>query len=243
VISLNANEYFLFHVAHSRLHLLRSPFLIGLVMVFTLCVLEARSVVDVPLLASAWTTYRSSSPFNLPDGSLALDLNNAGYLFTKPAKKAKKKAPIAVVLPSLADMSTLVITARIVTTGTPEFVFGVGPDPCGTPASAHPLLWRAGDVGKFNDEYARWWGHVPIWLATGPDAQTTFRIPLTVDMWSSVFGKYPDDPDPEAMAGWQRTLAGPVSVGLTFSGGCSYGHGVQVVNGTAQFELMEMRFE
>jgi hypothetical protein len=63
-------------------------------------------------------------------------------------------------------------------------------------------------------------------------------------MWSSVFGKYPDDPEfPEAMVGWHRTLAEPGSVGLTFGIGCAYGHGVRVENGTAQFELMELRFE
>jgi hypothetical protein len=142
-------------------------------------------------------------------------------------------------LPSLREGSTLVLTFRIVTTGQPEFLYGYGPDnPCLTPASARPFLWKQGQ--SFVDPYARWWSRIAIPLESVPDART-LRIALDPAQWSSVNGKLATDPD--ARDGWVQTLANPGSIGLTAGGGCFYGHGVTVRQGTAHFELVAYSVE
>ncbi len=214
--------------------------LIGGIVGLWLCAVQAQSVVNVPLSADHWTTYGSTRLTNTPKGYLTWSLNGAGYVLTKPAKKANKHKPGVGVIPSLLEATTLVFTARIVTTGAPLFLYGFGPDnPCPTPASIRPILWATGN--DWYDPYARWWPSTSLPLASLPES-VTVRVPMEPSHWTSVYGNGPSV-DAEAMAGWLHTLAHPGSVGFTAGGGCFYGHGVWVTGGTAQFELMEMYFE
>jgi hypothetical protein len=211
------------------------PLVIGVIL--GLCVVQAHNVVEIPLQASLWTG--PSRLANTPNGSLTWDLHGVGYTLTKPATKASKKKP-GVVLPSLLEATTLVFSARIVTTGEPRFQYGFGPsNPCLTPANLRPILWATGN--DWYDEFARWWPRTTLPLASIPES-VTVRVPMEPSHWTSVYGKGPSV-DADAMAGWLRMLAHPGSIGFTAGGGCFYGHGVWVVNGTAHFELQDYHFE
>ena len=61
---------------------------------------------------------------------------------------------------------------------------------------------------------------------------------LTPDRWSSVLGKF-GNYDAASLAGFSAALQNVSSLGLTFGGGCFFGHGVNVSNGTARFILSE----
>jgi hypothetical protein len=52
-----------------------------------------------------------------------------------------------------------------------------------------------------------------------------------------VYGKSGDD-DATALAGFQDALGNLGRVGMTFGGGCFFGHGVNVSGGTARFALI-----
>jgi hypothetical protein len=193
-----------------------------------------------PLGVRNWKVFNTSGLRNLPDGSLSWNINGSGYIYTKPVKSDKKRRPVW--LTPLTEVHTLVLIVRIETTGEPKFLYGYGPEnPCLTPASAHPLLWAK--KNNWYDPNARWWAHTPIWLDTEP-GNMTFRIPLIPSHWSNVNGHYGDEIEfPEAITGWKNMLSNPGSVGLTFGGGCFYGHGVTVIDGTARFILVNMYFE
>jgi len=58
--------------------------------------------------------------------------------------------------------------------------------------------------------------------------------PLNAAQWSSVLGKKGTD-SAVATQGFEAALADLGNVGMTFGGGCFFGHGVFVTGGTARF--------
>ncbi len=117
--------------------------------------------------------------------------------------------------------------------GVPSFDYGLGPDnPC-----AYPAHVRAYIEQKFKQDivYApgtyRWWSNpIAIELTYGTFTAVTSFTP---DQWSDTFGERGTD----ALAGFAAALAHPQAVGMTFGGGCFFGHGVSVSGGTASFTL------
>ncbi len=69
-------------------------------------------------------------------------------------------------------------------------------------------------------------------LATG---QHSITVPLTPDQWSSVLGKKGS----AAPLEFAEALRGVDKVGMTFGGGCFFGHGVNVSGGEATFTLKD----
>ena len=65
-----------------------------------------------------------------------------------------------------------------------------------------------------------------------PPAPNTITVPLTADAWSSVNGKV-GNADPETKFAFDKALLNVSRFGVTFGGGCSFGHGVNVRGGTA----------
>jgi hypothetical protein len=127
---------------------------------------------------------------------------------------------------------TLVMTFRVETTGSVVFNGNLQPDnTCNFPAGVHPYIERQNDDGG---EFYRWWAN-PIYYALAPGS-VTLAVPLTPDQWSSVFGKF-GNYDAESLAGFQAALQNVGEVGMTFGGGCFFGHGVNVSGGTARFVL------
>lgn len=181
------------------------------------------TALTVSLNSAAWQTISDPQPFALRNEGPALvfDFPSAGsmhYLFTPSTLAALR--------------GTLVVTLQVVTTGTVSF------DPldtasCNLPPSARPFFW-ANDNG--NGSFDRWWSN-PRAYALAPGG-ATISVPLQPEHWSSVDGKF-GNADAETRFGFERALLNVTRLGLTFGGGCSFGHGIRVSGGTAKFTLTE----
>ncbi len=124
--------------------------------------------------------------------------------------------------------NNLIITYRI--TGTGSFI---SLDSCNGKATFQPMLERQGDT--LTQEFYRWWGHPPVYLAT--DGQThTVTFPLTPDHWSSVYGKFGTSAPAEFDASKKNLMA----VGVVF--GCFSAHGAYST-GKARFELLDYQIQ
>lgn len=136
-------------------------------------------------------------------------------------------------LPWPAPLSgTLTATIQVVTfpAGDKPVRFIPAPGPCVSPAMVH-LYFQTGDL--YNDvDGTRWWSNPVAW--TLQDGTVMLEVDLTPDNWSSTFGH----PASTMPADFANTLSHPTFVGLTFGGGCSFGHGVATAKGTAQFRLL-----
>ena len=198
----------------------------------------AQSYYTLSLKPSNWTTISSFSKFPLgtvrSSGALYFDFpvvtnfvpgTNQGsinYLYNiRPPK-------------GILGASSLSVSVEVQTTGAPAFNYALEPgNTCVTPATARPFIWAYNnDYGEFN----RWWSNPTAF--TLADGSQTMTIPLTPDRWSSVLGKF-GNYDAASLAGFSAALQNVSSLGLTFGGGCFFGHGVNVSNGTARFILSD----
>lgn len=132
----------------------------------------------------------------------------------------------------LAERSIISITLSTLTTGSPVYNYQMDSDnTCVSDAKARPII-DTGGPGEFD----RWWSN-PVAYDL-PDGRTvTLLIPLTPDHWSSVYGQL-GNASAEAEAGFSQALAKVHFLGLTFGGGCFFGHGVSVSNGTAELQIL-----
>jgi hypothetical protein len=122
--------------------------------------------------------------------------------------------------------------------GSPQFVsIEQG---CGNqPADFRLLLERRGDTLSPTQEFFRWWSN-PDHVKLVADGQLhSLTVPLIPERWSSVFGKFGSQVPSEFNTGLQNLA----SVGITFGGGCFFGHGVRVTGGKARFELIDFRIQ
>ena len=139
--------------------------------------------------------------------------------------------------PATPAGSAVVATFTVMTGGSPVFDYRTAPNnTCDSPATVRLFLQRRGDnlSGAGAYEFYRWWSRAGVVLA---DGTFTLDVPLQPSLWTSVFGKSGES-NPRAFA---AALADLSSVGVTFGGGCFYGHGVRVLNGRATFTMK--RFE
>ena len=174
---------------------------------------------------SAWQTIGDPQPFPLANDGAALTFEfpttgSINYLFTA--------SPLTIV------RGTLSVTVRVTTTG-PVVFKSLDPQTstCPIPSSVRPFLW-ANDNG--NGDYDRWWSNTRSFtLAAGTG---TITVPLTADAWSSVNGKVGNADGPTTFA-FDKALLNVSRLGLTFGGGCSFGHGINVSGGAATFGVTE----
>jgi hypothetical protein len=173
-----------------------------------------------------------SEPDNFPLGN-----NAAGHLvFEFPATGSRNY--LLNVNPPRVISGTIVVSLRIATTGPVVFNHVLEPsNTCPTPATVRPLIWSNGDSP---DEFDRWWSNPTSWpLAAGSG---TLTVPLSPEKWSSVYGRFGND-SAAARAGFTNALRNVSSLGLTFGGGCFFGHGVNVWGGSAQFVLTNYQIQ
>lgn len=134
---------------------------------------------------------------------------------------------------SLLGARSITADGRIGITGRPIFNFRTEPTNKGkAPAAMRFFIQQQGDdmTGRGKFEFYRWWSNpVSVKLQKGPFHASA---PLRAGAWSSVMGKK-GNASPAARAGFQATLAHPARVGVTFSGGDAFGHGVNVRGGRA----------
>ncbi len=128
------------------------------------------------------------------------------------------------------------MTFQILTTGAPTFNYVMETDnTCATPAAVRLFLERRHD--DFSDEFYRWWANPIAYELQPTSGNFTLTVALRPDQWSSVYGESGDD-DATALAGFQDAPGNLGRVGMTFGGGCFFGHGVNVSGGTARFALI-----
>jgi hypothetical protein len=182
------------------------------------------------LQANVWKTIGDPDPFPLDNdaaGNLRFEFPVTGsinYLYN--------------VGPPKAIAGRLSVSIQITTSGPVMFNFMTEPsNTCATAASVRPFFWAHGNS---QDEFDRWWSNpMALTLAAG---SKTFRVPLTSENWSSVFGKF-GNASAAAQAGFKSALENVSRLGLTFGGGCFFGHGVNVRGGSARFALLAYRIE
>ena len=98
------------------------------------------------------------------------------------------------------------------------------------PASVRAFLQRADD--DFYGANNRFWSNpVSIVLAPG---EYTMKVELSPDQWTNVRGE-------RSELGFANVLKNMGHIGVTFGGGCFFGHGVNVSGGAARFIMT--RFE
>ncbi len=117
----------------------------------------------------------------------------------------------------------------ITTTAEPAFDYHTAANNiCANPAAVRLFLQRQGDdmSGKGDYEFYRWWSNTGAVLKQG---SATLTVALEPSLWTSVYGRK-GDANPAAFADAMAHLG---NVGVTFGGGCFYGHGVRILNGEA----------
>ncbi len=188
-----------------------------------------RALADVvaPLGARNWTTISGTGNFPIGNGSsgdLAFNFSAAphsmNYLY--------RPSPVSTIAGRF-------IVSMTVTGNAPAFSFATESfNTC--PGQAEARVWFQAH-NDWNGEFGRWWSHfITFPLAVGSG---TLTVPIDPDQWSSVNSKFGSDP--LAAAGWQSAIHGVTGIGLTFGGGCFFGHGVFLDSGSARFMLT--RFE
>ncbi len=143
--------------------------------------------------------------------------------------------------PALANASSLTVTYTMQTTGTP--IFQYDPDPSNTCTNpAHVRFWISDNGWWINDanmQYKRWWSNPTSLELNGP-GQFSMTVSLDPAQWSSVYGAFGNQ-DSTTLSYFNDTLQNTYNIGLSFGGGCYFGHGVYVTGGTATFILQEYR--
>jgi hypothetical protein len=123
--------------------------------------------------------------------------------------------------------STLTVTFEIVTQGKVRFNYKLEPsNTCSSPATVRAFLQCADD--HLYAANGRFWSN-PIATILEPGT-FTMAIKLNSDQWTNVEGQ-------NDRAGFEALLSKIGNVGITFGGGCFFGHGVNVGAGSARFVM------
>ena len=183
------------------------------------------TLLTVPLQSGAWDTISDPQPFPIGNdaASLVFDFPTSGsmhYLFTPSTLSALR--------------GTLVVTLQVATSG-PVLFESLDPQSasCAIPSSVRPFFWSNGNG---NGPYDRWWSNPRAYVLAPGSA--TVAVPLQAEHWSSVNGRF-GNADGETRFGFEKALLNVTRLGLTFGGGCSFGHGIRISGGSARFTLSE----
>jgi hypothetical protein len=124
---------------------------------------------------------------------------------------------------------TLTLTFRMVSS---DAVYNASVDPhVSGPASFHLFLERRND--DFTNPYYRWWCYAGGYTLGTQDNQTvTVSCPLDYTAWSSVYAG-------QDKTQFTNTLNNLDSIGVTFGGSGGWGHGVNLLRGSAQFRVLD----
>ena len=147
-------------------------------------------------------------------------VDSINYLYTAPG------------VSSIAGYNSISVSLAVSTSGPVVFDYQTETgNTCVFPAHVRVFIWQWNDATQ---GYDRWWSNsISYELASGTATITTA---LTPDQWSSVYGQA-GNANAAATQGFYDALNNVRYVGLTFGGGCFFGHGVNVSDGTAQFTL------
>lgn len=130
------------------------------------------------------------------------------------------------------------VTLRIDTTGSPVFHGNLEPgNTCPAPATARPYIEGYNGFGIIGTAPSdrRWWSNPSAIVLAG--GTHTLTVPLQPQYWSNANGQFGDT----LPAAFTATLANVGRMGVTFGGGCFFGHGVNVSGGTATLTITDYR--
>jgi hypothetical protein len=179
----------------------------------------------VSLNSASWETISDPQPLPLLNQGAALTFEfpqpgSMHYLFT-PSTLA-------------AIHGTLVLSFAITAAG-PVTFNSLDPQSssCTIASAVRPFFWSNNNG---NGVYDRWWSNPrAVTLAPGTG---TVSVPLKPENWSSVNGRI-GNADSETRFAFERALLNVTRLGMTFGGGCSFGHGISIAGGPASFALTE----
>jgi hypothetical protein len=102
---------------------------------------------------------------------------------------------------------------------------------CNTPAEARPMFvaWYKGQL-QATDE---WWADDNFVLA--PESKT-LQVPLTPEHWTDLYAEHANA-SASVLNGFNFARSNVQAYGMSFGGGCFYGHGVSTIGGSARFEV------
>ncbi len=190
-----------------------------------------QSSTGVPMNAEAWSILYSPGmpPHPTPQ-------TGGGWYFDFPTAPGSVHYVLAGV--NIAASSSVDASISVTTTATPVFVYNLQSDnTCLFPAHVRFLLQEKGDdlTGGNGKQYFRWWStSVAYQLAFGRADLSASLSDLS--QWVSVFGEKANA-SAAATAGFKQAMANLCNVGFAFGGGCFYGHGVRVTDGSARFTV------
>ena len=138
------------------------------------------------------------------------------------------------------EAQTAKATIQLVTTGSPVFGWESNvdnlPPGCASPPAARLYIQSGSWNYTAPDGSNRWWSNpVSFTLASGT---ATLSVPLQPDQWSDTYGQEGDS-SPTTEKEFAEAIANVNFIGMTFGGGCFFGHGVNISGpgATAQFIL------
>jgi hypothetical protein len=186
----------------------------------------------VSMKATAWNILYSPS---MPAHPNPVD---GGWYFDFPACSGTNACSVNYVTVPVDLVASTHVKAvfRIATTGAPAFHYRLeAGNTCDYPAHVRYILQRRGDDLTAKSEFYRWFSSSGFKLEEG---SAELIVPLEPNLWVSVLGKRGDAND-NARTGFQQALQNLGNVGFVFGGGCFYGHGVNVIGGSARFLASE----
>jgi len=110
---------------------------------------------------------------------------------------------------------------------------GEAANTCESPANVR-FYFQTGDLYNNNDG-SRWWSNPGRWVLVKGSNLATLTVDLSPQNFTSTYG-HSGGTMPSAF--W-NAVNHPSYVGLTFGGGCFFGHGINVFKGSAKFTLVD----
>lgn len=151
----------------------------------------------------------------------------------------------------VSQASTLTVKMRVQTTGQPTWRYDSSPDnDCVYPPHIRPYFAVGENNARYNDT-GRWWSNsaqpgTNFELDTlPPNADVTFTLVMNLDdpsQFSDADGEF-GNLNSTTTSQFAATKKAVGEMGVTWGGGCFFGHGVAVQGGTATITFYEFRFD
>jgi hypothetical protein len=131
--------------------------------------------------------------------------------------------------------SSLVITVSLIGSPVAEFNYqSESFNTCDSPAAMYPYF-QSGDLYNATGGNRWWCQPSKLVLSSALNAgYVTLNVPLDPALWSDTYGRSGD-----TVSGFSDTLAHPTWIGVTFGGGCFFGHGVNSYNGQVELQVVD----
>lgn len=179
---------------------------------------QPQSIPINPVLSPSWSYEYSTGTYAI------VSYGSDGFTFTFPPANG-----VHYVTKAGSPFSSVTVNGRVQGSGTLTRL-----DTCSGNNEARIYFQRSGDnwSGSGDYQFYRWWYTRPIVLTPG----TSFSlVATTADLanWGSVLGIKAD----AAPSQFATAVANIGRIGITFGGGCSYGHGVWAASGNVAFTV------